>query len=354
MFIAPIPPPINGQSLASSVFYHSLVRRHDIYLVNTSRQHKSGLLRRVAEVFMILIQIIRSRDSDVIYLTISESISGNIKDLFTYLICFRKLDSMFLHLHGGAGMINILSNKILRSLNAIFLKRVRAVIVLGDTHKVLYDSLIPSKKIYVIPNFAEDYLFIDEPSLEQKFEKMELINVLFVSNLVRGKGFIELVQAYKLLEPHLQNKLTLHFAGSFNDAGIQDMFLSQIRDLPNIHYHGVVHGQEKKDLFHSAHIFCLPTYFPFEGQPISILEAYASGCAVITTDHSGIKDIFSNEINGFFVEKKSPTSIKHALELIYFRGAPLLIPIAKNNFETAKAKYRQSSYVKKLCDVIEL
>jgi glycosyltransferase involved in cell wall biosynthesis len=63
-------------------------------------------------------------------------------------------------------------------------------------------------------------------------------------------------------------------------------------------YHGdssaciIVDGPGKKNLFSEAHIFCLPTYYPYEGQPIAILEAFASGCVVITTNHSGISDFF--------------------------------------------------------------
>ena len=70
-------------------------------------------------------------------------------------------------------------------------------------------------------------------------------------------------------------------------------------------------GEKKRRLFAEAHVFCLPTYYSYyEGQPISILEAYASGCVVITTDHGGICDIFKDKINGFRVEKRSCLSIK--------------------------------------------
>ena len=70
-------------------------------------------------------------------------------------------------------------------------------------------------------------------------------------------------------------------------------------------------------LYLKSQIFCLPTYYPFEGQPISILEAYATGCFVITTGHSGIPEIFRDKINGIMVEPKSVQSIKQAIEYIY-------------------------------------
>ena len=45
-------------------------------------------------------------------------------------------------------------------------------------------------------------------------------------------------------------------------------------------------------------MFCLPTWLKFEGQPISIIEAYASGCIVVTTANGGINDIFNDNVNG--------------------------------------------------------
>lgn len=54
----------------------------------------------------------------------------------------------------------------------------------------------------------------------------------------------------------------------------------------------------KLDLFVESHVFVLPTYYLFEGQPIGIIEAYAAGCVVVTTRHSNICDIFSGSING--------------------------------------------------------
>mgnify|MGYP000702411530 FL=1 len=42
----------------------------------------------------------------------------------------------------------------------------------------------------------------------------------------------------------------------------------------------------------------MPTRYPNEGQPISILEAMGNGMFIITTDHAGIPDIVEDGING--------------------------------------------------------
>ena len=91
-----------------------------------------------------------------------------------------------------------------------------------------------------------------------------------------------------------------------------DDFEKAIEKYPNIFYHVDVDRNEKKQLFRQAHVFILPTLYA-EGQPVSILEAYASGCAVITTSQKGIMDIFQDMINGFVVEPGSVNSLYEML-----------------------------------------
>ena len=38
-------------------------------------------------------------------------------------------------------------------------------------------------------------------------------------------------------------------------------------------YHGVVRGAHKIEFLRRAHVFVLPTWYPWEGQPMSIIEA---------------------------------------------------------------------------------
>ena len=88
----------------------------------------------------------------------------------------------------------------------------------------------------------------------------------------------------------------------------------------------------------------MPSYYHVpEGQPISILEAYASGCVVITTDHGGIKDIFRNNVNGFEVKKGSSISIKSTL-VSKLNQSTSLLDIALANRMFVKSKFRKSTF----------
>ena len=126
-----------------------------------------------------------------------------------------------------------------------------------------------------------------------------------------------------------------------------------ITQAESIHYHGTVRGEEKRRLLRDAHVLCLPTYYPYEGQPISILEGYASGCAVITTDHSGIFDVvFKPGVNGLAVEKRSAESLRNAI-IHAVEAREEMAQMARNNLADAERHYQVSHFNAKLVAVID-
>jgi glycosyltransferase involved in cell wall biosynthesis len=357
LFLATLPDPVTGQALASKVFLDELVRHCRVDVINLSKQElRQGVssFGRVLEVLSVLWRTWRRRDSaGIIYLTISESFAGNLKDLCLYLLCFRCLSRMYVHLHGGAGLRTILLGPkgFVRRANEFLVSRLGGAIVLGERHVDIFANALPRSKIHVVPNFAEDYLFSDEAAITRKFSVRQPLRLLFLSNLIPGKGYLELIDAFLRMQPAAQRSFTLDFAGGFESDAQKTAFMRRIASLPQVHYHGIVRGEHKKELLSRAHVFCLPTYYPYEGQPISILEAYAAGCAVVTTDHSGIFDIFTPGINGYVVRKQSAEDLRRVLGEIQGKNETLL-DMALTNFRTATTSFRPAIYCANLLSVL--
>lgn len=358
LFIGPLPEPTTGQSLACRVFLDAVEHKHDVVVVNLSKStFRQGVssLSRIVDVVRILLEVRRHRDgADVIYLTIAESIAGNLKDLAIYLICRRRLSRVVIHLHGGAGIRRILLRKghPLRRVNEFFVRRLGGVIVLGQRHAPLFAHSVSADRLHVVPNFAQDELFETRERIDAKFHDATPMRVLFLSNLLPGKGHVELLEAYRSLDESLRAKMRLDYAGGFESSEDESAFLLQVRATPGAEYHGTVRGEAKRALFQQAHVFCLPTYYPYEGQPISILEAYAAGCAVITTDHSGIGDIFAGGVNGLQVEPRSPSDLRKALEQVVTRVDGMRA-IALANRDEADRKFRTCDYNARLMAILD-
>ncbi len=359
LFIGALPEPITGQSLACQVLLSELVKTNEVKVINLSKNtFRQGIssIGRIIDIFKIIVNGWRNKaNKNIIYFTISESYAGNLKDILIYLICYKQLSKMIIHLHGGAGMRDIMQgkNRLLRWLNNYFVNKLGAIIVLGNSHTDIYSNVKNQSKIHIVPNFAQDYLFTTTALIQSKFATTRSIKILFLSNLLPGKGHIELVQAFMALDEATKAMIEIDFAGGFESPEQEHAFLKLIEGVKQIGFHGKVGGDKKKKLFTEAHIFCLPTYYPYEGQPISILEAYASGCAVITTDHSGIYDVFTDQVNGFSVIKKDTNSLKTVI-VDAIKSPELLEKMAMNNLLTAQKNYTTEIYNTKLMQIVNL
>jgi glycosyltransferase involved in cell wall biosynthesis len=358
LFIGTLPEPTTGQSLACQVLLDDLRSIYDVKVVDLAKStidKSTRSARRIREVFAIGMQTARGvRGADVIYITIAESVLGNIRDLLLYMLCAGRLKKTVIHLHGGAGMWELLSDhhRILRRFNKFFLRRLGAVIVLGDRLTPLYEAYVEPERLVVVPNFATDDLFVGEHQVQVKFDDTKPLRLLFLSNLIEGKGWRELLTAYESLSPNEQNQIELHLAGTIADERDEGPLGERLEVLAHAYYHGSVRGEAKAALLAKSHVFCLPTYYAFEGQPISILEAYAAGCVVITTDHSGIFDIFEPGINGFEVAPRSPDSVRHAITCLLDRTD--LAQIGLHNNREARSRYRADQYCANVRQVLDM
>ena len=351
LFIGPLPEPVTGHSLACQVLLEALRPTFDVTVVNLSKASLSGgvtSVGRIGEVGGILRAVWRGvRTADVVYLTISESIAGNLKDLLIYVLCWSRLGQMAIHLHGGSIRAHVFDRyPQLRWWNAIFVRRMGAVIVLGESHRQVFAGLVEPERLHVIANFAQDYLFSDIDAIAQRFEFPAPLHLLFLGNLIEGKGYSDLVAGYRLLPKEDRTRIHLHFAGAFESRAMEAGFLQLVAGDPAVTYHGVVGGESKRALLHASHVLVLPTSLS-EGQPISILEAYAAGCVVMTTACGGIPDIFQDGIHGYGIQPNSPVSIRDAL-ISALADRKGLVEIALANRRVAEHSYRTAHYSTRL------
>lgn len=358
LFLGPIPPPITGQSLATKVFSEALLEKHDVILIDINKSDFSsgGLAwRRIKEVIQIVDRVRREAPrADAIYFTITESLFGNLKDLLIYLVCWRLLPRTVVHLHGGAGMIRLLHGPLglMRRVNAFFLTRMATIIVLGDRLRRVYEGVVSSDKLRVVPNFADSEYQAAAKTIDGKFSGSGPLRILYLSNLIEEKGYRLLRDAVKVIANENPGSIELDYAGGFVTDGEKSAFLASIVSTPFIRYHGIVYGDEKREILQRAHVLALPTWYPFEGQPICILEGYAAGCAVLTTDHSGIFDVFTPGENGWSVEKQSVSSIVDTLRKC-LNARSDLVKIAHRNAALARKFFTTTQYNKALLSIVD-
>lgn len=357
LFIAPLPPPITGHSIVSKILLGYLKHEYVVDVINLSERSKhdgSFTIGRALAVLKAISKVFHtSKHVDRIYLTLSESVLGNLKDLLMLLLIGSAISRTVLHLHGGSFRQHVIEySPFIYFMNRHFINQARAVIISGSSHKSIFHDLISSSKVNVVPNFAPASMFISTQQVIKKFFDFDgVLRVLYVSSMTSGKGCLNLLAAYEQLSEFVKARIRIDFAGAFSCPDEKKAFIERIRIHTNLFYHGVISSEVKNTLFSTAHIFCLPTLL-MEGQPISILEAYASGCVVLTTSQLGILDIFVPSENGYLVSAENPSSFACLLESLLFQLDDLR-EIALNNNKQADMLFREQLFADSISSILD-
>lgn len=347
LFIGTISPPITGQSMACDLLLSKLQSlQFDVHVINLSKTHLKNNNLEISR-FYFFLKIVRfllfnAHKFDKIYFTVSESTLGNWKDLVLYLAMMRSLGKVYVHVHGGMGFKTILrAPSFRRYLNKMFLSRLAKIIVLGDFHRNTFAN-IGLHNLAVVKNFSGHSMFNSTSSVGR--------NIVYLSNMIESKGYLGVLNSVDLVD---DVGCTFYFAGAFQLESDRINFEKAISLKDNVQYLGVVSGEKKRDLLENCDIFILPTNYPYEGQPISILEAYASSCAVITCNHSGIPDIFEDGTNGMYVKFNNSTDISSKISSI-FADTDRLIDMKNINHSSAREFYTEEIHIDNLLEALDI
>jgi glycosyltransferase involved in cell wall biosynthesis len=146
------------------------------------------------------------------------------------------------------------------------------------------------------------------------------INVLFLAHCTREKGLFAAIEGIRqanrlLLGRGLPMQLQLTAAGNFVTPEEQAEFLLLTTDpeLVGIVAHaGFVSGEKKTRLYRDADVFCFPTNYLGENQPVNLIEAMAFGLPIVTTRWRSLPEMLPANYPGL-VTGQNPVEIAEAL-----------------------------------------
>ncbi|GGG20956.1 hypothetical protein GCM10011344_22150 [Dokdonia pacifica] len=352
LIIGPFPEPTTGVSLANKVVRDILKEQpnYKVASINTSYSRFDEAIGKFSfhKLFFNLSfypKAYKILFNKTIYITPGQTFFGVIK--YTAFIVLSTLlrKEIIIHVHG-----NHLGNeyKILKGFKKklfyYLLSKTTKGIVLSKSLKGNMTPFIAAEKVKVLPNFAEDYLL--KTTTEKSFEKLQII---YLSNLMEEKGIFDLLDALALLE---ENKIPYEakIAGAIDHTQKEEIE-KRFSKLQHTTYVGIVKGNDKNDLLNWGTVFVLPTYYKMEGQPISILEAMATGNVILTTAHAGIPDVVTDGIHGRFFEKKNPKELYKSLT--YFdTNKKELSQISDANKQYFKEHFTRLQFKQRLLEII--
>ena len=270
----------------------------------------------------------------IVHLNMGQSIFSFIAVGLPYLIfsTLRPTGKVVISLHGSVFTTWTAQQREAR----IFVKLLRRayyVTVLGERHKQKLAALgIPEAKILIVPNTCElhalgpEAVVAKQRRLEDDHEAP--IQVLHLSTLIESKGYPEFLEALELLAQRpLSRPIRAILCGPMAFGAYCKRFTNEVAkaawirnkverinrsEQVLVEWVPGARGEQKRRLFLDSHIFVFPSMYPVEAQPLVLLEAMASGCAIISTDVGEIPSMLDDQ-STIYLEDTAPDVIAEAI-----------------------------------------
>ena len=319
-------------------------------------------LKVIASILSCWIKILFTRN---LFLQVALSRLGFFRDFLIIWPAALLRKKIFIRVHsGGYGIFYDRQSKFFKFLIRFTLERAHRIMVLGDSLRNQFDfSDKLRKKTIVVPNG------FDIPGRNKKFshksyKKNEVFRILYLSNLIESKGYLDLLKACQLLHQEGVENFFCDFCGDFLTIAdekddhlpserktIFKQLISEWQLDDHVVYHGIVTGPKKLGFLENAHVFVLPTNYIWEGQPLSIIEALSFGIPVISTAFRAIPDQIKDGYNGVLVDYGHPDQIRSAIDQIK-NNESYYQQLSKNALIQYKEKFTQKKHLDLLIPLI--
>ncbi|XOB61855.1 glycosyltransferase family 4 protein [Campylobacterota bacterium DY0563] len=151
------------------------------------------------------------------------------------------------------------------------------------------------KKLYNLPDskvITSGSGYNPEMFFPIKREKNEKIQIVYVGKICNAKGVPYLIKAMENVKKY--ENIELNLIGNGTSKESNEIIKSIVTSKANIRYLGLVPQNELESILRYSDILVLPSFF--EGLPLVVIEALASGAKVICTDLPGLDAFLGNEL----------------------------------------------------------
>jgi glycosyltransferase involved in cell wall biosynthesis/2-polyprenyl-3-methyl-5-hydroxy-6-metoxy-1,4-benzoquinol methylase len=362
LVIGPTPPPVHGVSVATQTLLRAaddprlemlhldIADRRGIEYVDRPDFHDVYLFCRQ---WLELAGLLISRRPRVVYLSISQSTIGVIRDGLFIMLARLSGARIVIHLHGGslpqwfAGRGPLLQAFVRRILHSC-----SRFIVLAEGFRQPLSALVAAEKIVVVPNGVPAPAGARAPETLSRQDSS--CRLLFLSTLSRAKGALVLLDAVRrLTQQGVPVPVQLVLAGPWlrkDDHEMAQDFISEHRLDAVVRLSGPVEGSGKAELLKWADVFVFPG-IQQEGQPLVVLEAMAAGLPVVFCDRGCIAETVVDGECGLMVRVGDAEDLAAKISLLATRAGERerMGANARSRYE---ARFRESQFAANLMAVL--
>ena len=224
-----------------------------------------------------------TKQSKVLYFVPSRSKLGMLKDLPILIVASTNI-RIIAHLHGSdsiAFLSYIIKIPILR-------RAYKNMVFISPSYIISQSIIELGFTCVTIENFAK----LQEPqnvlSNVDCVEKEDVQLIVWNSNIMASKGVLELLEAVRLLNNDGINIHVVLFGAALSDTEMSSDKILQRLDiyskLPYVSHLGPHSAGEIQKFLKQANMVVLPSRYPTECQPLSLIEAMLNSLKIIIAD----------------------------------------------------------------------
>lgn len=348
LVIGPIPPPFGGGEIMMFETIKAMkAAGFDCVHVNTSVREFNkdrmklsfSVLFRYFKIYAQIFNKLRKGCFDAVYFSLSKKKPGFIRNI-PYILFAKLFNAKVIgHIHGGK--FEIMDNPVL----AFIARKIDVVLVLSEELK---RELAKDFKAKTIIEYLCNGIEIEN---HQKALRPTLESLIYVGNLVPKKGVIRLGHIFKSLTEKHPN-LKLHLVGEWHNDAVKSQFYDLVDACKgNVIEHGYIPNEKVKEVIPQAGLLLHPT--EYDGQPISIIEAYAFGLPVVSTVIGGIPHMIDHNVNGFLINDFKDTTEYVTCILGLLEDDVLYLGFQKAALKNYQEKFSLLSYGSNLKSIID-
>jgi glycosyltransferase involved in cell wall biosynthesis len=154
------------------------------------------------------------------------------------------------------------------------------------------------------------------------------IRFLYLGQLTRHKGVQVLLDAVSSLRG---GSFILDIAGR---GPLEDLVRDAARSDSRIRFHGFVLGGEKRSLLKACDILVFPSLW-VENAPVTIVEAFSNGLAVVATDLGASPEFVRHDVNGLLFPREDVGALASSLQSLV-ESPDLVSRLREGAAETAR------------------
>ena len=246
-------------------------------------------------------------------------------------------------------VLSIFGTSINSDLTGSFRKLIEKIILL----KIKYTAQITDSRNFLkLKNVNKTVVYIPHGVNLELFNKVKgnkysRFTILTVARLHPQKNLENLIRAFA----KVKNKISypqLYIVGDGPEKQNLKALINELDLDKDVKLLGVISGNELIKIYKSCHLFILASLY--EGQPISLLEAWAAKLPVIVSKTGDCQYLVKNEINGYQIDNQlDPSSIaKIIVDAVQNKK---LEELGKNGFNLIKNKYNWEKSAEKVYDL---